>query len=264
MAAAEKTRRQEDPAIVRRRTLLTGLASLAGVALAGCAEESPPTYGNILRMGDVLTYKAHRLLLPPHALVKEYARRDITSIPAIGTTDPADPRQTLFTRESGDDYARLRRGAFADWRLEIAGSVSRPGSYSLDDLKRFPSRTQITRHTCEEGWSAIAEWTGVPLHTVLEASGLRPSARFVQFYAYDVVADGIDMLDALHPQTILAYGMNGRDLPIAHGAPLRVRIETQLGYKSMKFLRRIVVTDEFDDLGPYGPLQNGWSWYAGI
>jgi DMSO/TMAO reductase YedYZ molybdopterin-dependent catalytic subunit len=93
---------------------------------------------------------------------------------------------------------------------------------------------------------------------------VKPSARFVQFYCYDVVADGIDMLDALHPQTILAYGMNGRDLPVAHGAPLRARVETQLGYKSMKYLRKIVVTDEFDDLGPYGPLRNGWSWYAGI
>jgi DMSO/TMAO reductase YedYZ molybdopterin-dependent catalytic subunit len=250
--------------ITRRRTLLKGLASIGGVVLAGCAEEPPPTYGNILRMGDVLTYEAHRLLLPRRTLAKEYARADITSIPAIGTADPGNPREALFTPESGDAYARLRRDAFADWRLEIAGSVARPGSYSLEDLKRFPSRTQITRHTCEEGWSAIAEWTGVPLRTVLEASGLEPSARYVQFHCYDVVADGIDMLDALHPQTILAYGMNGRDLPVAHGAPLRARVETQLGYKSMKFLRRIVVTDEFDDLGPYGPLQNGWAWYAGI
>jgi DMSO/TMAO reductase YedYZ molybdopterin-dependent catalytic subunit len=158
----------------------------------------------------------------------------------------------------------LRGDDFADWRLEVEGSVARPGSYSLADLKRFPSRTQITRHQCEEGWSAIAEWTGVPLRTVLEASGVNASARFVQFYCYDIVADGIDMLDALHPQTILAYGMNGRDLPVAHGAPLRARVETQLGYKSMKYLRKIVVTDEFDDLGPYGPLRNGWAWYAGI
>jgi DMSO/TMAO reductase YedYZ molybdopterin-dependent catalytic subunit len=250
--------------LIRRRKLITGLASLGGLALAGCSEELPPTYGNLLRMGDVLTYKAHRLLLPARALVKEYARSEITSIAAIGTTDPGDARQELFTADYGDDYARLRRDGFADWRLVVEGSVARPGSYSLADLKRFPTRTQITKHTCEEGWSAIAEWTGVPLRTVLEAAGVNPSARFVQFYCYDVVADGIDMLDALHPQTLLAYGMNGRDLPVAHGAPLRVRIETQLGYKSMKYLRRIVVTDEFDDLGPAGSLQNGWSWYAGI
>lgn len=262
--AEEKNRPRRRELIVPRRTLLKGLVSLGGAGLAGCAQESPPTYGNVLRMGDVLTYQAHRLLLPSHRLAKEYARSELTSIPAIGTTDPADPRQPLFTPDNGDAYARLKRDAFADWRLEVAGSVARPGSYSLEDLKRFPARTQITRHTCEEGWSAIAEWTGVPLRLVLEASGVNASARFVQFYCYDVVADGIDMLDALHPQTILAYGMNGRDLPVAHGAPLRARVETQLGYKSMKFLRRLVVTDEFDDLGPYGPLQNGWSWYAGI
>jgi DMSO/TMAO reductase YedYZ molybdopterin-dependent catalytic subunit len=126
------------------------------------------------------------------------------------------------------------------------------------------ARTQITKHTCEEGWSAIAEWTGVPLRTVLEAAGIQPSARFVNYYAYDDIAEGMDMLDALHPQTILAYGMNGRDLPLAHGAPLRMRVETQLGYKSVKFLERIVVTDEFDDLGKVGSLQNGWAWYVGI
>jgi len=264
VAAADEIPSDDKRLIVRRRTLLKGLASLGGVALAGCADESPPTYGNLLRMGDVLTYQAHRLLLPKHALAKEYARADITSIAAIGTTDPGDPRQPLYTPDGGDDYARLRRDGFADWRLEVVGSVARPGSFSLEDLKHFPSRTQVTRHTCEEGWSAIAEWTGVPLRTVLEASGLKPSARYVQLYCYDAAADGIDLLDALHPQTILAYGMNGRALPVAHGAPLRVRVETQLGYKSMKFLRQIAVTDEFDDLGPYGPLQNGWSWYAGI
>lgn len=255
---------KSDEPILQRRSLIMGLASMGGLLLAGCSEEPPPTYGNILRMGDVLTYEAQRLLLPKHALVKEYARSEISSIPAIGTTDPADPRQALYTPDNGEAYARLRKNGFADYRLEIVGSVARPRSYSLADLKRFPSRTQITKHTCEEGWSAIAEWTGVPLRTVLEAAGVRPSARFVQFYTFDVVADGIDMLDALHPQTILAYGMNGRELPVAHGAPLRVRVERQLGYKSMKFLRRIVVTDEFDDLGFRGPLQNGWSWYAGI
>jgi DMSO/TMAO reductase YedYZ molybdopterin-dependent catalytic subunit len=130
--------------------------------------------------------------------------------------------------------------------------------------KRFPSRTQITKHTCEEGWSSIAEWTGVPLRTVLEAAGILPQARFVNFYAFDDIADGIDMFDALHPQTILAYGMNGRDLPVSHGAPARLRVETQLGYKSVKYLHRIVVKDEFDDMGKNGLLQNGWSWYAGI
>ena len=250
--------------ITRRSALITGLASVGGLLLPGCSEKLPPTYGNILRMGDALTYAAHRMLLPGQSLAKEYSQKDISSFPAIGSTNPGDPDQGYYSASNGPTYRRLHSNAFADWRLSIEGQVARPGSYSLEDLKRFPFRTQITRHTCEEGWSAIAEWTGVPLSRVLEAAGTLPSARFVNFFAFDDVADGIDMLDAMHPQTILAYGMNGIDLPVPHGGPLRLRVETQLGYKSVKFLKRIVVTDEFDDLGKLGPLQNGWSWYAGI
>lgn len=249
---------------ISRRAVVTGLASSGGLLLAGCSPSEPPTYGNVLRMGDWLTYNVHRLLLPRQALAREYDVRDISSVPAIGTTDPSDPTQAGFVPEYGDAYARLLRDGFADWRLTVEGSVAKPSSFSLEDLKRMASRTQTTLHTCEEGWSAIAQWTGVPLRAVLEAAAIRPDARFVQFLCYDAFIDGIDMLDALHPQTILAYGMNGRDLPLGHGAPLRVRVETQLGYKSMKFLRGIVVTSEFDDNGPYGMIQNGWSWYAGI
>jgi DMSO/TMAO reductase YedYZ molybdopterin-dependent catalytic subunit len=250
--------------LTSRRTLITGLASAGGLLLAGCSETQPPTYGNVLRMGDLLTYRAQRLLLPRQALVKEFARSDITSIPAIGNTNPGNPNLPGFNATGGPVYQRLRNGQFADWRLSVAGSVARPGSYSLADLKRLPARTQITKHTCEEGWSAIAEWTGVPLHRVLEAAGIRPSARFVNFFSFDDAADSIDMIDALHPQTLLAYGMNGADLPIAHGAPLRLRVERQLGYKSLKFLHRIVVSDRFEDPGKLGPLQAGWAWYIGI
>ena len=249
---------------IPRRTFIKGLASSAGITLAGCTKTDPPTYGNILRMGDLLTYKAHRLLLPQQSLAREYDYSDISAVPAIGTTNPADSNQLAFHPEHGPTYERMLKDQFANWRLTVEGSVARPGTYSLADLKRMQSRTQITRHTCEEGWSAIAQWTGVPLRTVLEASGIQPSARFIQFHTYDFFVDSIDMLDAMHPQTILAYGMNGKDLPVGHGAPLRARVETQLGYKSMKFLRRIVVADEFDDHGEYGLLQEGWSWYAGI
>ena len=247
-----------------RRAFIKGMATSAGLILSGCTQTEPPTYGNVLRMGDLLNYKAHRLLVPQHSLVREYDYSDISSVPAIGTTNPADPNKSSFSEEHGPVYERLMAGEFADWRLLVEGSVAHPRTFSLDDLKRMASRTQITRHTCEEGWSAIAQWTGVPLRSVLQAVGTRPTARYVQFYTYDDWADGIDMLDALHPQTILAYGMNGRDLPISHGAPLRARVETQLGYKSLKFLRHIVVTDTFDDNGPLGNIQNGWSWYAGI
>ena len=211
-------------------------------------------------MGDTLTYAAHQTLLPGQKLVKEYTHRDISSFPATGTTNPGDPNKP----NSSETYRNLHSGRFGEWRLSIEGLVAKPGLYSLADLKRFPSRTQITKHTCEEGWSAIAQWTGVPLGRVLDDAGLLPSARFVSFYSYDEWADCIDMLDALHPQTILAYGMNGRDLPLPHGAPVRLRVETQLGYKSMKYLQRIVVREEFDDGGKNGSIQNGWSWYAGI
>lgn len=248
----------KQPNRMLRRAFITGMASSAGVLLAGCSRTDPPTYGHVLRMGDLLTYKAHRLLLPAHSLAREYDYADISSVPAIGTTNPSGHK------EHGALYERMLANQFADWRLPVEGSVARPHAFSLDELKRMPSRTQITRHTCEEGWSAIAQWTGVPLRSVLESAGVRSTARFVQFYAYDGWVDGIDMLDALHPQTILAYGMNGRNLPTSHGAPLRARVETQLGYKSTKFLRRIVVTDHFDDHGTRGFIQNGWSWYAGI
>jgi len=242
--------------ITRRKAIITGLTSIGGLLLAaGCSKPLPPTYGNILRMGDNLTYVAHRVLLPGQSLAKEYNYRDISSFPATGTTNPADSSKPTFSEE----YERLQNNAFADWSLSIEGSVSRPGSYSLADLQKFPSHTHITRHTCEEGWTAIAQWTGVPMSTILQSVGILPSARFINFYSFDGWVDSIDLLDAFHPQTILAYGMNGRDLSIPHGAPVRLRVENQIGYKSMKYLKRIIVTDEFVDTG-----DSGWAWYTGI
>jgi DMSO/TMAO reductase YedYZ molybdopterin-dependent catalytic subunit len=254
--------KKQELTVVSRRRLVEGLVSAGGLLLAGCAsKELPPTYGNVLRMGDLLTYRAFRTLLPRHALVREYSYGDITSSPAVGTANPGDPHEELYNAERGAIYDRLHAGSFSDWRLKVEGRVAKPTSFSLAELRSLPARRQITKHTCEEGWSAIAEWTGVPLRAVLEASGIMPSARFVEFHAYDESAESLDMIDALHPQTILAYGMNGRDLPLAHGAPVRLRVETQLGYKSIKFLDRIVVKDEFVDLGD---PQNGWAWYVGI
>ena len=246
--------------ITRRRAIITGLASVGGLILTRYPKDLPPTYGNLLRMGDTLTYAAHRALLPRQSLVREYSHKDITSFPATGTTNPGVSEKSAL----GDAYRRLQSGAFADWRLSVEGRVATPRTFSLAELKQLPSRTQITRHTCEEGWTAIGQWTGVPLSLVLDAAGILPIARFVVFYSYDDWVDSIDLLDALHPQTILAYGMNGRDLPIPHGAPVRLRVERQLGYKSMKYLQRIVVTDEFDDGGKKGNIQNGWAWYTGI
>jgi DMSO/TMAO reductase YedYZ molybdopterin-dependent catalytic subunit len=245
--------------MTRRAAITAGLAGLGGIVFSRYPRELPPTYGHILRMGDAVTYAAQRALLPRQTLVREYTRADITSFPAIGTTDPGSRRTELAA-----EYRKLQADGFKDWKLSVEGSVKKERTFSLAELKALPSRTQITRHACEEGWSAIGEWTGVQLRHVLEAVELQPSARFLVYTAYDDWVDSMDLLDALHPQTLLAYGMNGRDLPIPHGAPVRLRLETQLGAKSLKFLNRLVVVDEFDDGGPEGAIQNGWSWYMGI
>ena len=246
--------------ITRRQAIVAGVASAGGLILARrLPGDLPPSYGNILRMGDSFTYAAHRALLPRHALVREYLPSDLTSFPATGTTDPGMKDTPL-----GEVYRRLKAGTFADWRLTVEGQVARPQSFSLNDLKRLPARTQITRHTCEEGWSAIGQWTGVPLRAVLEAAGILPTARFVKYLAFDGQVDSIDLVDAFHPQTMLAYGMNGRELPIPHGGPVRLRIENQIGYKSQKYTYRLVVTDHFDDGGADGNIQHGWAWYNGL
>ena len=246
--------------ITRRRAIVAGLTTVGGLLIARSPKDLPPTYGNLLRMGDTLTYAVHRTLVPGQSLVKEYRATEITSFPATGTTDPAEVTRLPLSAA----YGGLKRNRFSDWQLSVEGRVASPRSFSLAELKALPSRTQITRHTCEEGWSAIGGWTGVPLSAVLTAVGILPTARFVAFHSYDDWVDSIDLLDALHPQTILAYGMNGRDLPVPHGAPLRLRVERQMGYKSMKYLERIVVMDEFDDGGEKGNIQNGWAWYTGI
>src|SRR3954453_16752825 len=218
--------------ITRRRAIMTGLASVGGLAFAAWPKNLPPTYGNLLRMGDTLTYAAHRALLPGQLRVHEYSQADITSFPATGTVDPG-----LSDRFPLAEAYRVSHGrAFADWWVSIEGRVPRPQTFSLAELKQLPARTQITRHTCEEGWTAIGQWTGVPLSLVLDAVGILPPARFVVLHSVDDWIDSLDLIDALHPQTILAYGMNGGDLPIAHGAPMRLRLETQIGSKSMKYL----------------------------
>jgi DMSO/TMAO reductase YedYZ molybdopterin-dependent catalytic subunit len=237
--------------ITRRQAIAAGLSSLGALMLPGCTKPLPPTYGNILRMGDNLTYVAHRALLPGQSLVREYRYADISSFPATGTTDPSS---------FSDDYAKLLGNSFEDFRIPIEGQVSNPGSYSLNDLMKFTPRTQITKHTCEEGWTAIGEWTGVPLGTLLQHAGILPSARFVVFHTFDEWIDCIDMIDAFHPQTLIAYGMNGKTLPIQHGAPIRLRVETQIGYKSVKYLSKIVVSDKFVDY----EVDTGWAWYNGI
>lgn len=241
-----------------RRRLLTGSATLLGAGLVGGCEapalrDLTSPYG----LSNGLTFAVQRWLLRGQPLVREFGPEAISTVfPTINTTDPDDP-----------GYRRSKASGFADWRMPVGGLVERPGAFSLADLRAMPSRTQITLHSCEQGWSAIGGWTGVPLAHLLAHVGLKPEARFIVMRSVDGWWDSYDLFDALHPQTILAYGMNGADLPVAHGAPLRLRVERQLGYKSLKYLTGIEAVERIDGLGQgRGGMvaELGFPWYAGI
>ena len=252
-----------------RRRFLRVLATGAGtLALAGCDRLSANRdVAGILRSAEALTMGSQRLLLQARPLAREYGEADLSPrFRANGSLNPGS-----------DTYRRHLDSGFADWRLQVDGLVERPLQLSLAELRALPSRTQITRHDCVEGWSAIGKWEGVPLARVLDRAGLRPGARYVVFHCADeldknAAHDGfyyesIDLLDAYHPQTILAHTMNGRPLPIAHGAPLRLRVERQLGYKHAKYVMRIEVVDSYARIvGGRGGFweDRGYEWYAGI
>jgi DMSO/TMAO reductase YedYZ molybdopterin-dependent catalytic subunit len=258
---------RETPFQSRRRWLTAFAAGAGSLALAGCDRAgNNPRIDATLRSAEKLTFSSQRLILDHQPLAKEYGERDLSPVfRANGSMMPASP-----------EYARLLQGGFVDFRLQVDGLVQRPQSLSLAELKAMKSRTQITRHDCVEGWSAIGKWQGVPLAQVLDKAGLKPGARYVIFHCADNLGgdgdaglyyESIDLLDAYHPQTILAYGMNGKDLPVAHGAPLRLRIERQLGYKQAKYVNRIEVADAYSQLnGGKGGFweDRGYEWYAGI
>ncbi|MBV1704778.1 MAG: molybdopterin-binding protein [Hyphomicrobiales bacterium] len=221
----------------------------------------------LLDSAENATRTVQRLLLDRTALAPEFSEAEVApTFRANGSTDPTDA-----------DYVALRDGGFKDWRLEVAGLVDKPLSLSLDDLKAMPQRTQITRHDCVEGWSCVGKWTGVPLSHVLDLAGVKPGARYCVFRCLDTLeqtADGngkyyesVDFVDARHPQTILAHGLNGGPLPVANGAPLRLRVERQLGYKQAKYIKRIEVAADFAGVeGGKGGFweDRGYEWYAGI
>jgi DMSO/TMAO reductase YedYZ molybdopterin-dependent catalytic subunit len=249
----------------RRKLITTGLATVAGASgltvaarLADRYGLIPPDHFGLYGVGQTLTYASQRILTSHHSMAREFNRSDISKVCPINGDPPED-----------ETYQRLLAGRFADWRLTIEGLVARPSSFSLADLKRFPSRSQITHQACEEGWSFIAEWTGVPLAYVLNLVGVLPQAKYVFFFSFGPKQKwgSLDMLDAWHPQTLLAYGMNGPEIPTPHGAPVRVRVPRQLGFKSTKYLSRIIVTDTVKNfgkgLGSSSP-EHGFSWYGGI
>jgi DMSO/TMAO reductase YedYZ molybdopterin-dependent catalytic subunit len=240
----------------RRKLITTGLAATAGASgLAVAAQLAarygliPPDCGGVYGPGNTLTYASHRLLTR-HSLAREFSPSQISKAPFA--------KLRPFKNEA---FSRMQHGGFVDWRVEVEGMVARPQSFSLADLRSFPSRSQITQLACEEGWSFIAEWTGVALSHVLSLVETAAQARYVVYYSIQPNWwQSIDMADALHPQTLLVYGMNGDELPVGHGGPLRLRVPRQLGYKNVKFITRLIITDSLKHFQPRG----SYSWYAGI
>jgi DMSO/TMAO reductase YedYZ molybdopterin-dependent catalytic subunit len=248
-----------------RRRFLVGAAQAAGLlVLAGCDNLSKSDwFPRLLGSTEGLTRRAQRLLTSKKAMAKEYTEADRSPVfPANGNRNPDNP-----------EYQAMAADGFAGWKLEIGGMVQHAAKFSLAELRQLSSRTQITRHDCVEGWSAIGKWKGVPLGTLLSLAQPLPSARYVVFHCADPDEDeefyyeSLDLQDAYHPQTMLAYEMNDAALPIAHGAPVRLRVERQLGYKHAKYVMRVELVESFEAIaggkGGYWEDQ-GYEWYAGI
>ncbi len=255
--------------LMSRRRFLTAVVPAAGAfALTGCDELSRnPWIRDTLSSAENLTRTVQRFFLSPTSLAREFSENDISpAFRANGTKNPDDPA-----------YRALVETGFSNWRLQVGGLVETPASFSLAELRAMPSRTQITRHDCVEGWSCIGKWKGVPLANVLERVTLKPAARYFVFTCADSLEQTLDgtgryyesvgLEDAFHPQTILAYDMNDAVLSVPHGAPLRLRVERQLGYKMAKYVMKIDAVDSFATLGRghggYWP-DRGYEWYAGI
>lgn len=253
----------------RRRWLTAAGASLGAMWLSAC-DRLTQTAGvrGALQSAEGLNRGVQRLFVGRGALAKEFTEADISpDFRANGTINPSDAT-----------YRTHVASGFADWKLVVDGLVERPLAFDLATLRRLPARTQITRHDCVEGWSSIGKWKGPRLATLLDMAGLLPEARYVVFHCADTLDpaapgdkgryyESIDLVDAYHPQTILAYAMNGRPLPVAHGAPVRLRVERQLGYKQAKYVMRIEAVSDFSRIA-YGKggfwEDRGYEWYAGL
>ncbi|MCW6513248.1 molybdopterin-binding protein, partial [Lichenifustis flavocetrariae] len=222
-----------------------------------------PVTQAILGLGDTAAYEVQRLAVVRGDLAPEYRPDQMSPVfRTNGTTMP-----------DTDSYRAHAASKFREWRLEVRGLVGQPLSLSLDQLRAMPSRTQITRHDCVEGWSAIGQWTGVPLRLLLEQARLLPSARYVVLRCADnydgtPYYESLDIPGAIHPQTILAWGMNGKDLSVGHGAPLRLRVERQLGYKQAKYVMAVEAVTSLLEIGSgkggYWEDSAGYQWFGGI
>lgn len=256
----------------RRRFLTGATLGASTIALSGCEAfdflgDRDNAVRGVLESANDLTYRVQRLLGGGYTMAQEFSESDIRQPQRPnGVTSPDD-----------SFYKNLLSNDFADWRLEVTGLVEKPLSLSRDQLMAMPSRTQITRHDCVEGWSCIAKWTGTPLALVLDQAVVKSEARYVVFHCLDTIErslsgevkyyGSVDLVDARHPQTILAYGLNGKPLPVENGAPLRVRVERQLGYKMPKYLQKIELVDSFAamGLGRGGYWEDrGYDWFGGI
>ena len=253
-----------------RRGLLRGTVAAAGAALlAGCDRLSQnESFVETLKSAQHLNRAVHKLVAPRLAMAQEFEPKDIApSFRSNGTLMPMDT-----------DYKALGMASWVDYRLAVRGLVEKPAEYSMAQLRALPSRTQITRHDCVEGWSAIGQWKGVPLAALLGEAKPMANARYVVLRCFDSMDDpksgtdsryyeSIDLDDAFHTQTILAYDLNGQPLPVSNGAPLRLRVERQLGYKQAKYVRAIELVESFADIrgGKGGYWEDeGYEWYAGI
>lgn len=249
----------------RRRFLRQLFTGLSAALLAGCdALSRTKWFPEVLGAAEQLSSGAQHLLTSRRSMAQEFSEADLSPyFRSNGTANPDDAH-----------YRALAMNDFIDWRLHVSGLIEQPLQLSLDQLRRMRSRTQITRHDCVEGWSAIGKWKGTPLAEVLRLARPAPQARYVIFHCADPMDssgakyyESIDMEDAYHPQTILAYELNDRPLPIENGAPMRVRIERQLGYKMAKYVMRIELVESFAVLGrgQGGYWEDrGYAWYAGI
>ncbi len=249
--------------ITRRMLISGGVAAVAGVGGLAVADRMakrygllPPDGGGVYGPGETLTYACQRLLTV-NKPARQFPRSMISKNPFANAVAPPN-----------DEYKKLKAGGFKDWRLVVDGTVARPMSVSLPDLKSMPMRSQITEVACEEGWSYIAEWIGTPLGNVLREAGVMPQSRYVVYYSIEKgLWESIDMNDAWDEHTLLTMAMNDGDLPIGFGGPLRLRLPRQLGYKSLKYVNHVTVTDDIKKFGSgKGSVDPdyGYSWYAGI
>ena len=246
--------------MTRRQLLAASLTATGGLAGATALAKHngllPPDAAGPFGPGETLNYLTHRLLTGD-APAREFARSEISAKPFANGTPPADP---VFLQHQAN--------GFADWRLQVEGMVQRPSHLAVADLRRFAPHTQITQLTCEEGWGYVAEWTGARVADLLDHVGASPAARFVVYFSHQQSRwDSVDLPEARHPQTLLAYGFNGGDLPVGHGGPMRFRVPRQLGYKSIKFVNRLLITDSLAQIGKglgAAAPEHGYAWFAGI